>query len=62
MTIDVSVHWKDGSIKRIHIDDVLRAEPGPRGVSYWKYDMVNKKELMYFMSYSSGYFNVCISQ
>ena len=58
----ISYSFKDGDkISSIYVDNVLRVEPGRNGVSYWKYDQSNKHELMYFISYASGYFKVCIS-
>lgn len=40
------------------IDNVLRVEVGKKCVSYWKWDQVNKHELLYTICYDSGYFNI----
>lgn len=59
MTLSYSVVTNDG-VKRITDSDVIRIEPGPRGISYWKKH--GEKELMYYLSFASGNSRVCISQ
>ena len=59
MTISWSRMTSEGP-RKIYVSDVVRVEPGKSGVSYWRYD--GKKELMYYVSYESGNYNVCISQ
>lgn len=59
MTLSYSVVTKDGPEKKTIID-VVRVEPGPRGVSVWR--KYGEKELMYYLSFASGASRVCISQ
>lgn len=58
MTISYCVLDANKNTKTIKIDDILRVEPGKRAVSFWKWDHINNHELMYVLSFDSGYFNI----